>query len=107
MERNLGELGDENERLRVELESLRLDADRAAREARSLGYLRPDESAIVVAGRSSPRPAIDSGSVLAFEPPASCPDSAIKEISFGAFLAALAVGLAPQRKRRDQRASRT
>lgn len=99
MRRNLDELGEANERLRVELESLRSDADRAAREARGLGYLRPDESAILVAGRSSPRIPLETGKVLAFVPPRAWPDSALKEIALGTFLAVLAIGLAPRKTR--------
>lgn len=96
MRSNLEELGKANGRLRVELESLRSDVDRAAREARSLGYLRPGERSLVLAGRSSRLAVLDAGKVLAYDPPPSWPDSALKEIAFGAFLAILAASLAPR-----------
>jgi cell division protein FtsB len=114
MRANLDSLGGANARLRVELESLRSDADRAVREARSLGYVRAGEGAIVVAGRKDQVRDYDAGTVLRFVSPASWPDSAIKEVAFGVFLAAFAAFLAPrrrskrdQRNRRDQRASLT
>ena len=96
MRRNIGALGEANGRLRAELESLRSDADRAAREARSLGYLRPGESAVLLAGRSEPVEELETGTVVPFAPPPSWPDSALKEIALGAFLAILAIGLAPR-----------
>ncbi len=99
MRENLGKLGEANARLRVELESLRSDADRAAREARSLGYLRPGEGAIVLAGRDLRIPDLDEGGILAFEQPKTWPDSALKEIALGAFLAAFAAFLAPRKGR--------
>jgi hypothetical protein len=99
MQRNLGALGEANARLRVELESLRSDADRAAREARSLGYLRPGEGAIIVPGRVSEAPELAPGEVVPYAPSPSWPDSALKQIAFGAFLAALAAGLAPKKNR--------
>ena len=97
MQRNLGSLGEANAHLRVELESLRSDADRAAREARSLGYLRPGEGSIVIAGRSAARGEIEPGNVIPFRAPRSCPDSVLKEIALGIFLASLAFGLAPRK----------
>jgi hypothetical protein len=99
MRRNIGELGKANEGLRVELESLRSDADRAAREARSLGYLRPGENAVLVAGRVAPAAGLETGTIVAFTEPPSWPDFALKEIAFGVFLAVLAIGLAPRRER--------
>lgn len=99
MQANLAELGEANARLRVELDSLRSDADRAAREARSLGYLKPNEGAILIAGRTQPRLDLDPGKAIPFSAPGSWPDSALKEIAFGAFLAVLAAGLAPRKRR--------
>ena len=99
MARNLGELEAANLRLRGELESLRTDPDRALREARSLGYLRPNETEIVLAGSGAPKQALDAGRVLPFGPSPSLPDDLIKELALGAFLAALAAGLAFGRRR--------
>jgi cell division protein FtsB len=90
MAANLEELRADNGGLRIELESLRSDADRAAREARSLGYLRQGEAAVVIAGRNSEPKELEVGEVLAYAPPETWPDSALKEIAFGVFLAALA-----------------
>jgi len=99
MRENLEELGRKNGELRSELESLRSDADRALREARGLGYLRPGEGAILVAGRESESPDRDPGEVVPYDPPSAWPDSALKEIALGAFLAAFAVFLAPRKGR--------
>ena len=99
MSENLDALGQANAKLRIEVESLRSDADRAAREARSLGYLRRGESAIVVAGRKDEVKALDAGTVLRFDAPSAWPDAVIKEIAFGVFLTVFAVFLAPRRSR--------
>jgi cell division protein FtsB len=99
MQRNLGALGEANARLRAELDSLRSDADRAAREARSLGYLRPGEKAIIVSGRVPESLELVSGEVLPYTPSPAWPDSALKQIALGAFLAILAAGLAPKKTR--------
>lgn len=116
MERRLGELAAANERLHGEFEALRSDPDRLGREARELGYLRPGEVAIVLAGRS---PAPESllptqGEIVPFIAPASLPDAGIKQISLVLTLAVLALGLVAdvrreplQRKSRVQTASRT
>ncbi|HRY55217.1 MAG TPA: septum formation initiator family protein [Spirochaetia bacterium] len=104
MRDNIDALGTANARLRQELESLRSDADRAAREARSLGYLRPGESAVIVVGRRPSPAELDPGRVLGYEDPPSWPDSALKEISLGAFLAILAASLAPRKQDRGRRA---
>jgi cell division protein FtsB len=96
MEGNLEKLGGIRERLSLELESLKSDPDRAALEARSLGYLRKGETAVIVAGHSErPRP-LDSGSVLPYAEAAALDDSALKEIALGAALAVLALLCAPR-----------
>lgn len=116
MERRLAELGAANESLRGDLESLRSDPGRADREARELGYLRPGETFLVIAGRaeagSGALPA--AGEPLAYADPPACPDSILKELSLGLGLAVLVAGIAgdarrlpAQRKSRLQAASRT
>lgn len=98
MEANLGELGTIRESLNTELESLKSDPDRAAREARSLGYLRKGETALVLGERVERPLKIDSGSVLPYAQPPALSDLAMKEISFGFGLAILALFLAPKGK---------
>ena len=116
MEGRLAELRAANESLRGDLESLRSDPDRADREARELGYLRPGETFLVIAGRAGAGqgglPA--AGEPLAYVDPPACPDSTLKELSLGLGLAVLIAGLAgdarrlpAQRKSRLQAASRT
>jgi cell division protein FtsB len=115
MERNLGVLATANSELRAEVEALSGDADRAAREARSLGYLAPGEVEIVLDGWTAPSPKLETGTVLPFAQPTSLPDDSIKGISLGVVLATLAISMAPRRggggnrsywDRRVQRASR-
>lgn len=116
MERRLEELGAANEGLRGELDSLRSDPDRADREARELGYLRPGETFLVIAGGagagSGGLPA--AGEPIAYVDPPACSDSALKELSLGLGLAVFVLALAAdarrlpaQRKSRLQAASRT
>jgi cell division protein FtsB len=97
MEANLGELKAIGERLSAELESLKSDPDRAAREARSLGYLRKGEKALLLGERQDRARPIDVGSVLPDAVPAVLGDAALKEMSLGAGLAVLALLLAPRR----------
>jgi cell division protein FtsB len=97
MEANLARLGAIREGLSAELESLKADPDRAAREARSLGYLRKGETAILLEGRSAPAAPMDAGHVLPFAEPAALGDRVLKEISLGAGLAVMALLLAPMR----------
>jgi cell division protein FtsB len=96
MEANLARLVDTRERLGLELESLKSDPDRAALQARGLGYLRRGETAIVLDGRSEEAKTLDAGKVLSYAEPAALSDGALKEISFGAALAVLAFLLAPR-----------
>jgi cell division protein FtsB len=95
MAANLKELSSLRDGLNAELESLKTDPDRAAREARSLGYLRKGEGAIILGERNErPRP-IATGRVLPYAEPASLSDLALKEISLGFSLALMALLLAP------------
>ena len=103
MEANLGDLGSKRDRLNAELESLKSDPDRAAREARALGYLRPGETALILGERNERIAPIDAGRVLPFATPATLGDAALKEISLGACLAVMALLLAPSGARRPRR----
>jgi hypothetical protein len=93
---NLEELGRIRERLNAELDSLKSDPDRAAREARGLGYLRRGETAVILGERVERVRPIDAGKVLPYAEPAALDDRALKEISLGAALAALALLCAPR-----------
>ncbi len=97
MEANLAELDGMRQSLNAELNSLKNDPDRAAREARSLGFLRKDETAIILGQRTENLHVISAGKVLPYADPPALGDAQLKEISFGAFLAVLAVLLAPRR----------
>ncbi|HTX72041.1 MAG TPA: septum formation initiator family protein [Rectinemataceae bacterium] len=97
--RNLDALGALNARLRSDVDSLRSDADRAAREARSLGYLRPGETEVVLSGMDSHEPPPETGSVINLPPSAGLPDRLLKEIAAGIGLTAFAAGLFGRRKR--------
>jgi hypothetical protein len=93
---NLAMLGTIRERLNAELDSLKSDPDRAAREARGLGYLRKDETAVILGERVERVRPIDVGQVLPYAEPVALGDQALKEISLGAALAAMAVLCAPR-----------
>jgi hypothetical protein len=97
MQANLGELERISGSLNAELESLKSDPDRAAREARSLGYLRRGETALILGGRSEKIRPIETGKVLPYAEPQALGDSALKEISLGACLAIMALFFAPRR----------
>jgi len=97
MEANLAELGSIRQRLNTELESLKTDSDRAAREARSLGYLRKNETELVLGERSERVKPVDMGRILPFAEPIALGDLALKEIALGAALAVLALLFAPPR----------
>jgi len=82
MLRNIVSLAARNEALRAELESLKSDPDRAAREARSLGYLGPGEMELVISGKLKEN--IENrkaGDILPLSRPDSLSDSALKELS--------------------------
>lgn len=93
---NLAELGLIRERLNAELESLKSDPDRAAREARSLGYLRKGETAVILGERVERIPPIDSGKILPYAEPSAIGDMALKEIALGAALAVMALLCSPR-----------
>jgi hypothetical protein len=95
MEANLEELSSINERLTGELSSLMSDPDRAAAEARSLGYLGKDETAVLMEGAKTGPSRIEIGEVLPFVDPPALEDSSIKAISVGVGMAVLAALLAP------------
>jgi cell division protein FtsB len=97
MEANVLDLGSIRESLNGELESLRSDPDRAAREARSLGYLRKGETAIVLGERTERVPALDHGKVLPYGQLAGMEDSSLKAIALGVGLAFLAFVSAPRK----------
>ncbi|MGO8694236.1 MAG: septum formation initiator family protein [Rectinemataceae bacterium] len=99
MAENLGTLSLINTELRSRLDSLRSDADRAAREARALGYFRPGESEIVLAGGNSANAPLDVGTIVPMLPPRSLSESAIKAAAAFVGLALLALRL-PRRRRR-------
>jgi Septum formation initiator len=98
MEENLSLLEQRRSSLNAELESLKSDPDRAAREARGLGYLRKDETQVILSERVERVESLDSGSVLPYAQSGGIADLALKEISFGVFLAALAFLCAPAKK---------
>jgi len=94
---NLNSLSQLNARLRGELESLKSDSDRAAREARGLGYLRPGETEVVLSGRDASLSAPDVGKVIPLLPSAGLPDMVIKEVAAGMGLAVFALGVLRRR----------
>jgi hypothetical protein len=96
MASNLVELGTIRGRLNDELESLKSDPDRAAREARGLGYLRKGETAVILGERVERVTPIDAGKVLSYAEPAAADDLVLKEIALGAALAAMALLCAPR-----------
>jgi cell division protein FtsB len=103
MDANLGELGTIRESLNAEIDSLKSDPDRAALEARSLGYLRKGETAVILGARSESVPTIHSGKVLPYAEPAALGDFELKEICLGAFLAMMALLLGPRKSRSARR----
>lgn len=113
MSENLAALATRNERLRAELDALRSDPDRVAREARGLGYLGRDEYEFVLVGRSRERiESVEPGDFLPYKAPETVSDRFIKELALvgglGAFLLGLLrPGKGSQRPRRLHRASRT
>jgi hypothetical protein len=96
MEANLGELERIRSRLNAEIYALKNDPDRAALEARSLGYLREGETALILGEKAEHRAPIDSGTVLPYAEPLCLDDSALKEIALGASLALLALLQTPR-----------
>lgn len=98
MEANLSLLGEKRASLSAELEALKSDPERAALEARGLGYLRKGENEVILGERVERAESLDSGTVLPYAQPGGVSDSALKEMAFGAFLAMLAFLCAPRRK---------
>jgi len=98
MRANLDELAVLRGRLSADLESLKSDSDRAAREARALGYLRKGETAVILGERAERVDPIDTGRVLPYAEPSSIADAALKRIALGACLAAMALLFAPRGK---------
>ncbi|MGA2546051.1 MAG: septum formation initiator family protein [Rectinemataceae bacterium] len=96
MEANLGKLGTLRENLNAELESLKSDPDRAAREARSLGYLRKGETVLLLGDRIEQVKPIETGKVLPYAEPTALGDLVLKEISLGASIALMALLFAPR-----------
>jgi cell division protein FtsB len=95
---NLENLSETNAALQDELDSLRGDPDRIAREARELGYLRPGETEVVLAAAAGAQGLNDAGSVLPLRLPEAVPDSVMKATALGACLAVLALRLARRRQ---------
>jgi hypothetical protein len=96
METNLAELEVVRGRLEAEVDSLKSDPDRAALEARSLGYLREGETALILGEKKEHARPIEPGTVLPCAEPATLGDSALKEIALGSSLALLAFLCAPR-----------
>jgi cell division protein FtsB len=99
MQARLGELEAIREGLDGELESLKSDPDRAALEARSLGYLRKGETAVVLGEKIDRQKPVETGKVLLFAEQPALGDVQLKEISLGACLAMMALLLAPRGSR--------
>jgi cell division protein FtsB len=96
MEANLAVLERIRGKLGAELDSLKTDPDRAALEARSLGYLREGETALILGEKIERVRPIEAGSVLPYAEAAALGDSTLKEIALGASLALLAILCAPR-----------
>jgi len=96
---NLDRLGSIRAALDAELESLKSDPERAALEARSLGYLRKGETILLLDGRREGMAPLETGKVLPFAQPASLDDATLKGISLGLCLAMMAFLVAPRRNR--------
>lgn len=96
MQANLDALGATNAALQAELEALKTDPDRTAREARALGYLEPGETALVIQGfdGSAATSRLEAGNVVRAEVSGPLADGFIKEMSLLVAIVALIVGLA-------------
>ncbi len=95
MESRLDELAAINGRLSGELESLMTDPERAALEARSLGYLRKGEVELARSDRAGASPRIEIGSVLRYAAPRALGDGTAKAIALALALALFAAMIAP------------
>jgi cell division protein FtsB len=96
MEANLAELERIRGRLGAELDSLKTNPDRAALEARSLGYLREGETVLILGDKAERLSPIDAGAILPYAETATLDDRVLKEISLGATLALMALLCAPR-----------
>lgn len=116
MRENLVRLEERNLALRAELGALSGDADRVKREARSLGWLSPGETEVVISGRAEALRAEPlTGAVLPVLLPDSLADMEAKRLALavavivlltGLFRDAAGTGRKPQRASRVQEASR-
>lgn len=116
MRDNLTLLEERNLALGTDLDALAGDADRARLEARSLGWLAPGETEVVIAGRQGvTRQSHDPGTVLRTGRSPALADREAKRIGLGATVLCLLAGLLrdafsagprSQRVRRLQDASR-
>lgn len=106
MAANLSLLSVKRESLNADLESLKSDPERAALEARSLGYLRKGETEVILANRVEVAKSFDPGTVLPYAEIVGISDLAVKQIALGAFLAALAFLCAPRKKNGGDRATK-
>jgi|WetSurMetagenome_2_1015567.scaffolds.fasta_scaffold167747_2 cell division protein FtsB len=95
MEANLEELSSVNRRLSGEIASLKSDPDRAAADARSIGYLGKGETAVLMGGAKAEPSRVEIGEVLPFVDPPALEDSTIKAISLGVCIAVLSALLMP------------
>lgn len=97
MSENLAHLSSIHDGLSRELEGLKSDPDRAAREARSLGYLRKGETDVILGGRAEKKVApIDTGVLLPLAEDSGIGDEVLKKVSLGFSLAILALLLSPR-----------
>jgi len=101
MEARLDELVAEHERLKGEIAALMSDPERAAAEARSLGYLKKGEiavSGVTTIWRSA---GISIGEIRSYTDPPALDDTSAKAIAIGFALALFAALLipAPQKER--------
>ena len=95
MQVNLDALGTRNAALQSDLDSLRNDPGRAAREARALGYLAEGELSLVIEGQTVPpgENRLEPGNILKMEAPVPLGDATIKDLSLAAALLALVLSL--------------
>jgi len=108
MKANLVALEEKNRALSADLEALRSDRDRGAREARALGYLAERESEVVIVGRPRAEPLRpEAGQALPAKSPASVDDGSMKALAGLAGLLSFAASLVfrplPQAQRSRRR----
>ncbi len=103
MEARLEELIAEHERFEGEIDALMSDPERAAAEARSLGYLGKGETAISGGASVWGEPGRGAGEILPYADPPSLEDSSAKTIALGFALALFLALLVPARKEKSGR----